>query len=313
MAISIRSKITFSNLKYIYNDHFLLSAFKSVNLILTFTIIFNINSYGQEKINYIKILQQEKYSKSASPENLVFEYQSSNDPDLVALRNNFNLDSVAGFGNSQSRILNVLHWVHNNISHNGVIESGIKQLNANEILSFTRIKKRGVSCGELATVLNDSYLALGYKSRKIYCFPKDSLKNDPDSHVINEVYLLDEKKWIMVDPTNDAYVMDELGNMLSIRDVRERLILGKTLIVNPDANWNRRISMGVKNYLQEYMAKNLYRLYTAIKSAYNYESLPIGKRSYITLAPTGYKTDKESSYKNDIVNNPSIFWQVPYK
>jgi len=313
MAVLNRCKIKFDEWEYIRCNHNWISSFKSTNLLFLLILIFNADLFAQEKIDYVKILRQEKYGNKTPSKSFVFEYQSSNDPDLIALRNNYKLDSVAGFGNSQSRILNVMHWVHNNISHNGLTESGITQLNAGEILRVSAIKNFGVSCGELATVLNDCYLALGYKSRKIYCFPKDSLKNDPDSHVINEVYLLEEKKWIMVDPTNDAYVMDEVGNMLGIEDVRERLALGKTLIVNPDANWNRRISMGVRNYLLEYMAKNLYRLFTPIKSAYNYESLPIDKKVYVTLVPIGYTNDKKPNHKNIIINDPSIFWQPPYK
>ena len=59
---------------------------------------------------------------------------------------------------------------------------------------------------------------------KYIVFQKDSLHNDPNFHVINIVYLISKNKWIWVDPTNDAYVMDEKGDMLSIEEVRKRLI-----------------------------------------------------------------------------------------
>ena len=32
------------------------------------------------------------------------------------------------------------------------------------------------------------------------------------------------KKWLWIDPTFDAYVMNEKGELLSIEEVRERLI-----------------------------------------------------------------------------------------
>ncbi|MCZ4223994.1 transglutaminase domain-containing protein [Pedobacter rhodius] len=265
---------------------------------------------AQEKLDYIKILKSGHYDKSEHVGTVSFQYQNSNDSALVALRNKYKLDSVSGFGNSQSRVLNVMHWVHNTLRHNGTEESGIKKLNADEILTSAKKRGIGVSCGELATVLNDCYLALGWSSKKIYCFPQDSLKNDPDSHVINAVYLPNEEKWIMVDPTNDAYVMDETGALLSIEEVRERIVNGKPLILNPDANWNRRISMTKENYLFSYMAKNLYRLYTPVRSTYDYESKAVKNRQYITLAPVGYK-DSGSSFPNTIVNNPSLFWSAP--
>lgn len=48
-----------------------------------------------------------------------FTYQAEDNPNLVALRTGFNLDSVAGTGNEVSKILNVLHWIHKVIPHDG--------------------------------------------------------------------------------------------------------------------------------------------------------------------------------------------------
>lgn len=272
--------------------------------------LFSDKLLAQVSLGYLKVLKDGKYSNTESSKEIDFVYQNSNDTALVRLRSLYKLDSVAGFGNSQSRVLNVLHWVHNTIKHDGMTESGIKRLNADTILSFVKKKRIGVSCGELATVLNDCYLALGWKSRKIYCFPKDSLRNDPDSHVINSVYLPVEQKWVMLDPTNDAYVMDETGSLLSIEEVRSRLISGEPLLVNPDANWNRRISQTKETYLLYYIAKNFYRLYTPVVSAYDYESSNLKKRKYVTLAPLGYKKPV-TAYSNVLVTNPKIFWQAP--
>lgn len=62
-----------------------------------------------------------------------------------------------------------------------------------------------------------------------------------DCHVINMVYLEAKKKWIWIDPTNNAYVMNEKGELLSIQEVRERLVADKPLLLNPDANWRTQI------------------------------------------------------------------------
>jgi hypothetical protein len=243
---------------------------------------------------------------------------------LAALRKNFNLDSIAGFGNEVSRLINLLHWVHNTVSHDGQHESGIVNINANEIITAATTKHIGVSCGELATTLNDCYLAMGWKSRKIYCFPKDSLKNDHDSHVINVVYLASKKKWIWVDPTNDAYVMNEKGELLSIEEVRQRLITDKPLIVNPDANWNHKSSMTKEYYLDIYMAKNLYRFYCPLNSEYDYETWGQNKKViYVYLYPLDYtkkvdfKTDDyfnpdlKTTFKTYNLFNQNLFWRAP--
>lgn len=275
--------------------------------------------------SYLDILKRAfKYNFEEKREIPVFTYQSANDSNLVILRRTFKLDSVAGSGNEISKALNLLHWVHNSVRHDGAHESGIKNINAYTILTTARAGHIGVSCGELATTLNDCYLAMGWESRKIYCFPKDSLMNDRDSHVINVVYLTSKNKWIWVDPTNDAYVMDEKGELLSIEEVRERLITNKPLIINPDANWNHITSITRDYYLDKYMAKNLYRIYCPAGSEYDYETYGRGKRiAYIYLLPVDYqlkgpyKTDDyynpdvKTTFCHYFIYNPDIFWQSP--
>lgn len=281
----------------------------------------------------VKALTQVKYNpsflevlKSASTYNKLdkrniprFTYQDSTHPALVALRKELKLDSVAGKGNELSKIINLMHWMHYLVPHDG--QHGNPEVkNALSMVSVCRKEKRGLNCRGLATVLNECYLAMGIKSRFLTCLPKDSTDND--CHVINMVYSNDLKKWVWMDPTNDAYVMDENGVLLGPEEVRYRLITNKPLILNPDANWNRQLSVG-KEYLYNYMAKNLYMLECPISSEYDTETKSKGKRlSYVKLTPLDYyhqKPDKSEEeiktsgvvFVNYITNNPEWFWQIP--
>jgi hypothetical protein len=284
--------------------------------------------YAQQtqKVNpkFLSILQKDAAYSNRKAEFPAFQYQSSNDdPALPEMRQRLKLDSIGGFGNEVSRLINIMHWVHNAIRHDGTTETGITVMNANNILETVKKKRIGIACGELATVLNDCYLAMGWTARKVYCFPKDSLKNDPDSHVINIVYAASLKKWLWMDPTNDAYVMNEKGHLLSIEEVRLALIKGKPLLVNPDANWNRQTSAIKEIYLYEYMAKNLYHLYSPVSNAFDYETKDSGKViSYIHLIPAvnfSKMTDKyqRKNRPNGAVtehyytDNPALFWALP--
>jgi hypothetical protein len=157
---------------------------------------------------------------------------------------------------------------------------------------------------------------MGIKSRIVTCYPKDILKIDNDCHVINSVYSESLKKWLWIDPTFNAYVMNEKGEMLSIEEVRERLITDKTLILNPDANWNNQNPQTKENYLYNYMAKNLYMLECPATSEYDMETHREGKTiSYIKLLPLDYdnqKPDKEESEGKITIfktNNPNVFWE----
>ena len=56
-------------------------------------------------------------------------------------------------------------------------------------------------------------------------------------------------KWIWVDPTNNAWVMDENGIMLSVQEVRERLRDGRPVTLNEEANWNNQQKITKEYYL----------------------------------------------------------------
>lgn len=273
--------------------------------------------------DYLYILQRARdYNLRDNRPLPAFTYQPATDTNLMALRKAFKLDSVAGKGNEVSKVLNVLHWVHEGIPHDGNRENPAVK-NALDLITVCRKEGRGLNCRGLATVLNECYLALGFASRLVTCLPKDSLGVDPDCHVINAVFLPSLKKWIWADPTQDAYVMNEKGELLGIQEVRERLINHEPLILNPTANWNHQVSASKEEYLYNYMAKNLYILQCPVNSAYNMENPQQGKTiEYIQLLPLDYWKQspdvKENTsqrtgttYRFYNTNNPAVFWQIP--
>lgn len=276
---------------------------------------------NRRPVAYLDTLQKAgKYNLSDRREVPVFTYQSMENPNLVRIRKDLKLDSVAGKGNELSKVFNLMHWVHNLIRHDGNSDNPTLK-NAIELIKVCREQNRGVNCRMMATVLNECYLAMGITTRYITCMPKET--NFDDCHVINMVYSKDLSKWIWIDPTFDAYVMDEKGNLLGIQDVRERLVKGMPLVLNADANWNRTALQSKEYYLQTYMAKNLYRLETPVMSQYDTETWTSGKEvSYVELLPldaivqgphkresTNQKTGvKFINYKT---NNPDLFWTTP--
>lgn len=267
-----------------------------------------------------KLKKAAKYNLSdvrAVPE---FTYQDSSNAHLKALREKYNLDSIAGDAGEFNQIINLMHWIHNLVRHDGQ-HANPDSRNADELIKACSDGSRGLNCRGLAISLNECYLAMGFKSRYVTCMPKE-LKFD-DCHVINMVYSEWLKKWVYMDPTNNAYVMDEKGTLLSIEEVRQRLIDGRTLIVNPDANWNNEQIVLAEEYLHFYMAKNLYRLECPVSSEYDYETKFSGKSIvYIELVPldglnqTPQKSEytvKDANYTiiNYVTNNPQLFWKAP--
>ena len=251
-----------------------------------------------------------------------FTYQPAENENLMAIRKAFLLDSIAGTGNEVSQILNLMHWIHNLIPHDGNHENPAVK-NAISMIALCKKENRGLNCRGLATVLNECYLSLGFKSRFVTCYPKDSLGIDKDCHVINMVYSNQLKKWLWIDPTFDAYIMNEKGELLSIEEVREHIINNKPLILNPEANWNHKSSQTPDYYLYSYMAKNLYMFDCHSKSEFDAETRGLGKtETYVRLLPLEYfKQDPVKSvydnkeaktvFINYNTNNPDIFWAAP--
>ncbi len=170
----------------------------------------------------------------------------------------------------------------------------------------------------MVILLNEVYLAEGFRSRFVTCLPKDTADND--CHVIDMVWSRSLKKWLWMDPTFMAYVMDENGAPLSIEEVRDRLIHDKPLILNPDANHNHNYNQTKKYYLENYMAKNLYKLECPVSSEYNYETHGTGKtKKYITLLPgathpkpnIGKGDHGLDTYESYFTNDPKGFWAAP--
>lgn len=270
----------------------------------------NILARIREKGDYLYILQKAPgYQPNQQQTDTLprFTYANPSDSNLVRVRRYFRLDSVAGAGNELSKIKNILTYIHDKIQHDGLNENP-PTANAIGLAEACKDGSRGLNCRGLATVLNECYLSMGFKSRFVTCMPKEYIN---DCHVINTVYSDSLDKWIWVDPTQNAWVTDENGTMLGIHEVRERLRNGQPLILNEEANWNNRNRTTAEEYLYDYMAKNLYYVVCSLRSQYGTEdragnSDPV---RYVSLMPVGYTNEREKNTL--IVNDPDWFWQPP--
>ena len=261
-----------------------------------------------------------------------YTYQSENDKGLNDLREKYKLDSVAGNGDEISKIINLMGWVHNTVRHsNGTYPP---DRHADAMIEFCKIENRGGNCRVLATILNETYLAMGFKSHFVTCLPLS--KTDHECHVINCVFSKTLNKWVWMDPTFDTWVKDEKGNYLDIEEVRERLVKGLPVKTSPRINWNGKSHDG-EEYLHHYMAKNLFQLNIPLNSCAAFENadykprkesimLPKTKknmsdgsnlkgRTYIQLIPANYKPENIEPGKliNGVyyTTDSKQFWKKP--
>jgi len=240
-----------------------------------------------------------------------FTYQNNSATSLNQLRRHYKLDSIAGNGNEENQIINLMRWVHHTVRHDGFKVSPFEQ-NSLNFLKESEQNNSPLNCHAMAILLNDVYLAMGIPSRYVTCFPKDS--TDWEYHVINAVYSKTNNKWLYMDPTNAAYVMDSNGQLLSISEVRQHLLNNEILILNPDANWNQTYTRNEPEYLWNYMAKNMFWFECPLDNEFDYETEKHeSTKTYVRLYPQGY-TNKLYLKNETIYTNSEIeFWGAPKK
>lgn len=262
---------------------------------------------GKSKLQILK--EASPYTTDNSSEPVEFLYTAPEDSLLTLSREYFNLDSIAGTGPDSERIKNLMYWVHDLVRHDGSSKNPTCALNLRDIAKVCKDENRGVNCRMMAIMLTEALLAEGIPSRYLTCQPK-AFEDDPDCHVICIAWAEDLGKWIWVDPTMAAYVTDEHGLLLHPGEVRRRLREDLPLILNEDANWNHKSTQTKEEYLDNYMAKNLY----FIEAIQTQKAQPEGEgsdkhRKYILLAPPG--SNCPSSHIT--IHDENIFWQAPKK
>jgi hypothetical protein len=234
----------------------------------------------------------DKYEDSSPIEIPAFKYQDQNDSILVQIRNDLRLDQIVESKDEISRIIDLMKWANQRIKHNG--SNNLHDTRSMKIIEGFEESGEGVNCRAMSIILNDIYLAMGFKSRIVSCMPHEDY--DTESHVTNLVYSESLNKWIYMDPTFSAYVTDENGTILNHSEIRKAIILGEILNVEGGLIHNGTPYEGGQNNYLDYMTKNLFRLGSPSNSNYGYEYANPDK-IFIYLYPAGYKDNVIDYYK----------------
>ncbi len=262
--------------------------------------------------NKIELLKASAPYKPQPELQIEFRYAPPTDSLLAFSRQHFDLDSIAGNGPASERIKNLTYWVHDLIRHDGGSRMPQVMLTLPNVAEVCKKEDRGVNCRGLAIILTEALLAEGIPARYLTCESK-AYNIDGDCHVICAAWAEDLGKWVWADPTFAAFVTDENGLMLHPGEVRQRLIDGRPLILNEDANWNHKSKQTKEGYLEQYMAKNLYLIQAAMFN----RAAPEGrnsdpKRRYVSLVPEGFDYDRNPEY-TILTTDYDLFWQPPVK
>lgn len=216
-----------------------------------------------------------------------FEYYHDDIASKI-LKEKYHIDEIAGTGNTVYRAINLLDWLSSHTYHFGNYDNHVTK-NALDLLEYSYDKEleHGINCRSLSITLAECCLAVGLYARAVYLMPFSPY--DGDSHVVCEVYIPENNKWIMLDPTYNGYVMDENDNIYSVLELRHALANRCKLKFCDKFNYNGDFNIDFKD-INEYYAKDLF--YLQCRRIHTYNSEELSGNPTIIFAPVGYDVKK---------------------
>jgi len=151
----------------------------------------------------------------------------------------YRLDETAGEGNDFDRVLRVMNWLCSNTWYNGMSIWSAYLFQRHEssarILRYAYEKSfaRALNCKHRALLLADCLMALGMPALPLWLRNYSWHEGGPEGtfrHCVVHVWLKDERRWVMLDPSFNAFVTDTHGKALHLADIHERHRQGQTLL-----------------------------------------------------------------------------------
>ncbi|HAU52167.1 MAG TPA: hypothetical protein DCW66_03085, partial [Sphingobacterium sp.] len=103
----------------------------------------------------LTLLQQSEGYVSANSDSLpIFTYEVASDSNLLAVKNFFNLDSIAGNGDEISKIRNIMFFVANSIKYDGS-NWALCEFDAIDFYNYHKATGKGINCRHKAMTLNE--------------------------------------------------------------------------------------------------------------------------------------------------------------
>jgi|GEM_PF-3441454 len=156
-----------------------------------------------------------------------FSYEFTYIPFYDELKAKYPLEKMAGTGDAFTRSLNLMEWFCANTKYNGQsFHNPFKEKNQYMNLmdyAFCNDFSHAVNCAAMAIAFSDCLMAIG-----IYAMPVWML-NEGECHVTVHVYLPEEERWIMLDPSFDSYITDDTGKALNLAEIRSRFVRNEAL------------------------------------------------------------------------------------
>lgn len=200
--------------------------------------------------------------------------------------------------NKDEIVFSMLDFVCDNFSHTSNASLG-KDRSMTGIIKSCEKTDAQTNCRGLSLILAELLRMNGIRARHITCKPYE--EPFQDCHVVVDC-LMPSGARIMLDPTYRLYLTDDNGEYISLAQLREGIICGKTFHPNATASYNGT-KFNYDDYI-EYMTKNVLRFNTNYKLNDTDSIL-----SQVELIPSGYTVNGFSKIVQ-YTTDPEYFWNL---
>lgn len=158
--------------------------------------------------------------KETSLENMFLSLDS-----FDIIKEEYSFERIADCDNDFENVIKLMNWLTKNTYYSGAQFKPLPD-DTSKILqfSFRNGFKNAINCRFKAIALSDILVSVGIKAFPVCLI--DSAFNG--CHLMCEVYLHDEDKWIVVDPSFNTYFKDDDEKILDVFELRELFLKNKT-------------------------------------------------------------------------------------
>jgi len=152
-----------------------------------------------------------------------FHYEFIRLPVYDELNRLYPLREKAGNGDTFARAVNLMGWFCSNTQYSGYStydpSKPEKQFLKLMEHAFQNKFSHAVNCAALAIALSDCLMAVGIDSMPVW---QAAAHGSGFWHVTVHVFLPEEGRWVMLDPSFDLYLTDGAGRALDLMEIRDR-------------------------------------------------------------------------------------------
>lgn len=173
--------------------------------------------YQSESLIYRGILANNDTFSCKQQPTLTYDFDC---PEYSQLLEKYVNKRIKAEDSDLDKAVDLMQYYAPKMSHLSDYDGHIKE-NSLDLLSYS-LKGNGINCRGKSKILCEMYLALGIPARRIWLMPYS--QEDPECHVVVEIYDKGYDKWIMLDTTNNLYFVDKDKIPLSALEIRKHLL-----------------------------------------------------------------------------------------